>query len=96
MGALCRKSGFLLGLTLFLAACGCGQPGGAPGGQQEDTVTEADFGEEWPFSVSEGTLGCDGSDGLGAVTFEAEGRVYGLNGTAKSKGLPEVRSHLAR
>lgn len=59
------------------------------GDQQEGRITSANYGDEWPFTVAEGTLRCEGSDGVGAVTFEADGTVYGLNGTAKSRGFPE-------
>lgn len=53
-------------------------------------MTQAEFGDKWPFSVSEGTLRCEGSGGAGAVTFEAGGKVYGVNGTAKGRGLPGI------
>lgn len=69
-------------LAGLLAACSSGA--------QEVRVTQAEFGDEWPFSVPDGTLRCEGSGGSGAVTFEAQGRLYGVNGTAKSKGLPGI------
>ena len=53
-------------------------------------MTQAEFGNDWPFSVPEGTLRCEGSEGSGSVTFEAGGTVYGSNGTAKGKGLPGI------
>jgi hypothetical protein len=37
-------------------------------------VAQAEFGDEWPFSVPDGTLKCEGA-GSGAVTFEAEGKL---------------------
>lgn len=37
---------------------------------------------DWPFTVSGGTLRCDPRDIGGAVTFETDGTVYALNGTA--------------
>lgn len=42
---------------------------------------------EWPFKVPRGILGCTAP---GEVTFNVEGTVYGLNGTALDHGLPEV------
>ena len=57
----------------------------------EARITQAEFGDRWPFSVAEGVLRCDGSGGTGAVTFEAGGTVYALNGIARGdKSLPEV------
>lgn len=61
---------------------GCGG-GGDPGGSRQ--VSGADFPGDWPLTVESGTLRCEGSGGVGAVTFEAGGRVYAVNGTAKSK-----------
>jgi hypothetical protein len=45
---------------------------------------------EWPFTVSRGILGCSRPPFPGEVTFNVEGTVYGLNGTALDQGLPEV------
>lgn len=71
--------------VLALAACG----GGTEGGGEEQAATElasneryvskAEFGAEWPLTVSEGILRCEGA---GAVTFEAQDTVYAVNGLA--------------
>lgn len=52
-------------------------------------ITREQFGEEWPFTVESGVLGCgavEGSPGVGSVVFEADGSggtFYAINGTAK-------------
>ncbi len=57
----------------------------------EVRVTAEEYGEHWPFSVPEGLLRCEGEGSLGAVTFEADGVTYALNGTARSlTDLPDV------
>jgi hypothetical protein len=53
-------------------------------------VQRPDFGKDWPLTVDSGTLACEGSNGIGAVTFESSGITYGLNGVALQKGYPKV------
>lgn len=79
-----------------LSACGSSAQenptgGDNPGGNSL-TISKAQMGAEWPFTVESGTLRCDPVAGLGqSVTFEANGKTYALNGTAKTKtGLPPV------
>jgi hypothetical protein len=62
-------------VALLVAACG---------GKDAGHVTRADMGDSWPLSVSEGTLHCEGKDGVGAVTFTANGTAYAVNGLAKA------------
>lgn len=53
-------------------------------------VRREDLGDEWPLTVPRGTLRCAEFTGLTAVTFEApNGRVYAVNGTARSQ--PDTR-----
>lgn len=56
-------------------------PAGPDAGAGEQEVTRADFGDEWPLTVEGGTLRCDGE----AVTFEADGTTYAVNGMATSR-----------
>lgn len=42
-------------------------------------LRQADYGESWPFTVSEGILNCEG----GMVTFWSEGWTYAVNGLAR-------------
>jgi hypothetical protein len=42
-------------------------------------ISRDSFEGEWPFTVDEGVLSCEGA---GAVTFSAEGSTYAVNGTA--------------
>ncbi len=49
-------------------------------------IQQSEFGEQWPFTVSEGTLECVDY----AVIFHARSGRYGLNGLAISKGYAEV------
>lgn len=89
-------------LLLLLAsiAVGCGgakegfQRGIEEGlGKQEEEVTESDFGDRWPLTVSRGILKCekleDSELNVQAVTFEAEGKVYAVNGIAKGRKAGE-------
>ena len=50
------------------------------------TITRAEFGTHWPFTVAEGELRCDG----GAVTFNAQGKTYAVNGTAGGLGFARI------
>lgn len=71
--------------TLALAAvCALSACGGGTTNSKE--ISASDLGESWPLTVSGGTLHCEGSDGMGAVTIEVEGTTYALNGVAESQG----------
>ena len=48
----------------------------------EKIISKRDYGKEWPFTVDQGILKCDNN----AVIFISNGRTYGVNGTAKSRG----------
>lgn len=48
-------------------------------------VSRAELGAEWPLTVEEGTLRCDGAKEAGAVFFETDGRVYPVNGIASGR-----------
>ncbi|MCE5322356.1 YebY family protein [bacterium] len=60
---------------------GCGSSG--------TKITQAEYGDKWPFTVNEGTLSCRetgrvvGTTKMVEVTFTANGITYALNGTAK-------------
>ena len=49
-------------------------------------IRKSDFGEKWPFTVSEGVLECVDD----AVIFHTHGGRYALNGLAFSKGYVKV------
>jgi hypothetical protein len=84
-----QRLGPLIVLVLIAAACGSGS-GDSTGSSAPGKITEAELGEEWPFTVSEGILRCHGSAGFGAVTFEADGTEYAVNGVAKGQDYPPV------
>lgn len=48
-------------------------------------VSREMLGDEWPLTVEEGTLRCDGPAVAGAIFFEAEGRWYPVNGIARGR-----------
>lgn len=73
---------FIVVPLAFLAACS--------GGGQEATVTKSDMGAEWPLTVDEGTLQCEGSGGVGQVTIEVDGTTYAVNGSAKGNEANEA------
>ena len=52
----------------------------------ERTITRDEFGHAWPFTVAEGELSCE----RGAVTIEARGTTYAVNGTAGSRGFARI------
>ena len=66
-------------VVLALSACG----GGSANSKE---ISSSDLGESWPLTVSGGTLHCEGSDGVGAVTIEVDGTTYALNGIAEGQG----------
>ena len=49
----------------------------------EKVVSRSMYGTEWPLTVESGSLKCLG---YGGVVFISNGRIYGLNGTAKTYG----------
>jgi hypothetical protein len=81
-------SPLVVGLIAIPALSGClaGPPDG-PGSEQPTKargyISRADFGQQWPLTVADGVLSCQN----GAVTFASGGVVYGVNGTAKSRGF---------
>lgn len=48
-------------------------------------ITESEYGEEWPLTVKEGTINCKSLGTLGIITFNANGIIYAVNGTAKAR-----------
>ncbi len=50
------------------------------------TITDADYGEDWPFTVSEGLLKCSQNE----VTFVSGGVAYAVNGSAKAAGFADI------
>jgi hypothetical protein len=64
-------------LVVLLAGCGAGNG-------HERTISRTDLGTKWPLTVESGTLRCEGSGGVGDVTFSATGKTYWVNGTAKA------------
>lgn len=51
-------------------------------------ITEQQYGEKWPFSVSSGRLECKGQ----AVILHAEGKAYAVNGVAKQNGYAPIEA----
>lgn len=74
---------------LTLSACSSGDSSisGESSGKSIEVSKTTWRDGEWPFTVPRGILGCTPP---GEVTFNVEGKVYGLNGTALDHGLPEV------
>ena len=50
-------------------------------GMPTSQISRDSFDGEWPFTVAEGTLDCEGA---GAVTFTTDGTSYAVNGLAQS------------
>ena len=49
-------------------------------------ITEAGYGEKWPFTVSEGLLKCSQNE----VTFVTGGVAYAVNGSAAAAGFADI------
>lgn len=58
-------------------------PGCAAGDGQSKTVSKSSL-PGWPLTVDSGVLECEGSGGMGKVTFVVDGKTYGVNGTARA------------
>ena len=54
---------------------------------KEKAIQKDSFGEEWPFTVSEGIL-VNRDD---AILFRVDGIEYGLNGQALEQGYPHIK-----
>jgi hypothetical protein len=68
---------FVIGLFVALSSCG----GDAA---NEAHMRRADLGTDWPLTVDEGTVSCEGiGERLGEVYFTAEGTTYAVNGLAQ-------------
>lgn len=74
---LLRISAFVVAATILIVTTS----------SQARVIREEDFGEAWPFRVSEGELNCSRH---GVVTFKANGVTYAVNGTAKSAGFARI------
>jgi hypothetical protein len=75
--------------VLFLGALvGCSSSVSTVARGPSVQVSRADFGRDWPLTVSSGTLSCKGN---GKVTFETGGTVYAVNGMAGAMtDLPSI------
>lgn len=56
---------------------------GGGGSLPNRTITAAEFGDRWPFTVAAGELYCTGAS---VVTFVAAGDTYAVNGAATQAG----------
>ncbi len=56
-------------------------------------ISQSEFGEAWPFTVTSGELYCIGEGNgqqVGAVVFATEDESYAVNGTAKALGYKPI------
>jgi hypothetical protein len=75
----------VLGMVFLFISAGCSTGSEGSGGA---TISKDTFSGEWPFTVDEGVLNCEGA---GAVTFTANGTTYAVNGTARgATSFPDV------
>ncbi len=65
---------------VLVAACGGGPSGPTP--TPAGYVSRAMLGDEWPLTVEDGVLRCEGS----AVIIRVGGTDYAVNGAATGKG----------
>jgi hypothetical protein len=70
--------------AIAIVCVGCS---GSDAGTHSETVSRADFGSSWPFTVERGVLACEGA---GAVTFEAGGTTFAVNGIAAGQDFADI------
>ncbi len=70
-----KKKLMILSAGCAIALAGCGAGG--------EKITQAEYGDQWPFTVSEGQLLCNAPN---YVYFKANGQEYAINGAAKQIG----------
>jgi len=79
-----RSVSFLV-LFIMLYSCESGEDKSTSGNVKNiitsKKLVSTDFGEKWPFTVSEGFVKCI----MGGVIFKANGNDYALNGKAISQ-----------
>jgi hypothetical protein len=76
--------------VVVLTVAGCGSQGSsqdASPGSSTDISEAAWTNGEWPFTVPRGILGCTK---LQSITFNVNGTLYGVNGTAIDHGNQPV------
>ena len=74
--AACRCLLFCFFPAIVLGFSACADP-------FSKKIKQSEFGKSWPFTVNEGVLACEGSNGFGEVTFSAKGVTYAINGLAR-------------
>lgn len=68
---------YCLMLPVMLALAGCG-------GEKTESISQADYGAKWPFTVEKAELLCE--DGPpSALVRTGDGKLYALNGSARSR-----------
>lgn len=74
---------------IVFALAGCSSESSSENASAQ--VSRSEMGDEWPLTVDAGELRCQGSGGVGAVTFTtADGKTYAVNGIAKQNGVPAI------
>ena len=72
----------ILAIASVLVACG----------NNGVEVTESEFGNEWPLTVSSGSISCLNEGGTKLALFEHNGQTYQLNGAAQSRGYTSINA----
>jgi hypothetical protein len=68
------KSFFASLVVLFVTGCSSSTVGLA--------VTKGEMGDDWPLTIDEGLVSCDGTKAWGRLYFEHDGRRFAINGAA--------------
>ncbi len=55
--------------------------------KNEKSVSKSEIGDRWPLTVEKGTVKCLST---GEVIFISNGKEYGVNGWAKTRGYQEI------
>ncbi|MGH2788898.1 MAG: DUF2511 domain-containing protein [Actinomycetota bacterium] len=71
----------VIATLLVILAGACEESGGSGSvGENEEEMSRSDLGGDWPLTVEEGVVSCEGA---GEVYFTAEGTKYAVNGLAQ-------------
>src|SRR4051812_12134475 len=86
---MARITGAALVLGLLLTGCAGASTSGSVGSSDNGvTVTQAEYGNDWPLKADTAVVRCRDSaaEGVGSVTVEIDGTEYAVNGTARDSG----------
>lgn len=76
-----------LALSLVLVGCGTGGPPADGGPPDPGYVSQTLLGDDWPLTVPDGVLRCEGAS---TIVFRSGGTDYAVNGVATAAGHADI------